>query len=72
MGAIVVTGSASGIGAATRARLEEAGDAVIGVDLRRLPSHDRKFHFAIVHMSRGLSPSLRTTDASKPECIRQF
>ncbi len=31
---IVVTGSASGIGAATRARLEAGGDTVIGVDLR--------------------------------------
>jgi NAD(P)-dependent dehydrogenase (short-subunit alcohol dehydrogenase family) len=31
---IVVTGSASGLGAATRARLEQAGDTVIGVDLR--------------------------------------
>lgn len=30
---IVVTGSASGMGAATRARLEAAGDRVIGVDL---------------------------------------
>src|SRR5437868_5237578 len=34
-------------------------------------AHERKFHFAIVHMSRGLSPSLRTTEASKPECMRQ-
>jgi NAD(P)-dependent dehydrogenase (short-subunit alcohol dehydrogenase family) len=31
---IVVTGSASGMGAATRARLEREGDRVIGVDLR--------------------------------------
>ena len=31
---IVVTGAASGIGAATRARLEQAGNRVIGVDLR--------------------------------------
>lgn len=31
---IVVTGSASGMGAATRARLEAAGQRVIGVDLR--------------------------------------
>jgi len=31
---IVVTGSASGLGAATRSRLEKAGDTVIGVDLR--------------------------------------
>ena len=31
---IVVTGSASGIGAATRTRLEAQGDKVIGVDLR--------------------------------------
>ncbi len=30
----VITGSASGIGAATRARLEATGDRVIGVDLR--------------------------------------
>ncbi|HVN86713.1 MAG TPA: SDR family oxidoreductase [Candidatus Binatia bacterium] len=33
MGVIAITGSASGIGAATRARLEEAGNDVIGVDL---------------------------------------
>ena len=31
---VVVTGSASGMGAATKARLEAAGDRVIGVDLR--------------------------------------
>lgn len=31
---VVVTGSASGMGAATRARLEAQGDRVIGVDLR--------------------------------------
>ena len=34
MRTIVVTGSASGMGAATRKRLEAAGDTVIGVDLR--------------------------------------
>lgn len=34
MSVYVITGSASGIGAATRARLEEAGHQVIGVDLR--------------------------------------
>lgn len=34
MGTAVVTGSASGIGAAVRARLERDGDRVIGVDLR--------------------------------------
>lgn len=34
MGVLAVTGSASGIGAATRARLEHAGHTVIGVDLR--------------------------------------
>lgn len=34
MGTHVLTGSASGIGAATRARLESAGHSVIGVDLR--------------------------------------
>jgi NAD(P)-dependent dehydrogenase (short-subunit alcohol dehydrogenase family) len=33
MGVIAITGSASGIGAATRARLEKAGNEVIGVDL---------------------------------------
>jgi NAD(P)-dependent dehydrogenase (short-subunit alcohol dehydrogenase family) len=33
MGVIAVTGSASGIGAATRARLERDGERVIGVDL---------------------------------------
>jgi len=34
MRTIVVTGSASGMGAATKARLEAAGDRVIGVDLK--------------------------------------
>lgn len=34
MGLVAVTGSASGIGAATRARLEDAGNTVIGIDLR--------------------------------------
>jgi len=34
MGTAVVTGSASGIGAAVRRRLEAAGDLVLGVDLR--------------------------------------
>lgn len=34
MGTVVVTGSASGIGAATSARLRAAGHRVIGVDLR--------------------------------------
>jgi len=34
MRTVVVTGSASGMGAATKARLESAGERVIGVDLR--------------------------------------
>ena len=34
MGIIAITGSASGIGAAIRARLERLGDRVIGIDLR--------------------------------------
>jgi NAD(P)-dependent dehydrogenase (short-subunit alcohol dehydrogenase family) len=34
VGTYVITGSASGIGGATRARLEKAGHEVIGVDLR--------------------------------------
>jgi len=34
MAVAAVTGSASGIGAAIRARLESGGDTVIGVDLR--------------------------------------
>lgn len=34
MGTIALTGSASGIGAATRARLERAGNRVIGIDIR--------------------------------------
>jgi NAD(P)-dependent dehydrogenase (short-subunit alcohol dehydrogenase family) len=34
MGVVAVTGSASGIGAATRTRLEHAGNTVIGIDLR--------------------------------------
>jgi NAD(P)-dependent dehydrogenase (short-subunit alcohol dehydrogenase family) len=33
MGIIAITGSASGIGAATRERLQEAGNDVIGIDL---------------------------------------
>jgi NAD(P)-dependent dehydrogenase (short-subunit alcohol dehydrogenase family) len=35
MGTVVVTGSASGIGAATRERLEKQGERVIGVDLHK-------------------------------------
>jgi len=34
MRTVCITGSAGGIGAATRARLEQAGDRVIGVDVR--------------------------------------
>lgn len=34
MGTTVVTGAASGIGAATRARLESKGERVLGIDLR--------------------------------------
>jgi NAD(P)-dependent dehydrogenase (short-subunit alcohol dehydrogenase family) len=34
VGTYVITGSASGIGGATRARLEKAGHRVVGVDLR--------------------------------------
>jgi NAD(P)-dependent dehydrogenase (short-subunit alcohol dehydrogenase family) len=34
MGLIAMSGSASGIGAATRARLEKAGNRVIGIDIR--------------------------------------
>jgi len=34
MGTVAITGSASGIGAAVKTRLEAAGDRVIGVDLR--------------------------------------
>jgi NAD(P)-dependent dehydrogenase (short-subunit alcohol dehydrogenase family) len=34
MGAIAITGAGSGIGAATRARLQRAGKRVIGVDIR--------------------------------------
>jgi nucleoside-diphosphate-sugar epimerase len=34
MGTIVITGSAGGIGSATRARLERDGHRVIGVDVR--------------------------------------
>src|SRR5438552_4626795 len=43
-----------------------------GVQARRdHTSTQPKLHFAIVHTSRGLSPSLRTTEASKPLCMRQ-
>ena len=34
MRTVVITGSASGMGAATRARLEQQGDTVIGIDVR--------------------------------------
>ena len=34
MGIYAISGSASGMGAATRARLEAAGHQVIGIDLR--------------------------------------
>jgi NAD(P)-dependent dehydrogenase (short-subunit alcohol dehydrogenase family) len=34
MGTIAITGAASGIGLATRTRLEAAGDRVVGIDLR--------------------------------------
>ena len=34
MATTVITGSASGIGAAIRARFEQAGDTVIGIDVR--------------------------------------
>ncbi|MDG2028678.1 MAG: SDR family oxidoreductase [Acidimicrobiales bacterium] len=34
MGTIAITGAASGIGAATRARLESDGNTVVGIDLR--------------------------------------
>ena len=44
----------------------------MGATLYSIADYDKKFHLAMVHMSCGLSPSLRTTDGSKPECIRQF
>ena len=34
MGTCVISGSASGIGAATRKRMESVGDRVIGIDIR--------------------------------------
>ena len=34
MGTAVVSGSASGIGAAVRTRLERQGDRIIGIDVR--------------------------------------
>jgi len=34
MAAVAITGSASGMGAAVRARLEKAGDKVIGIDIK--------------------------------------
>ena len=34
MRTVVITGSASGMGAATKARLEAAGDKVIGIDIK--------------------------------------
>jgi len=39
---------------------------------RRLFRTSASCHRAIVSMSRGLSPSLRTTEGSKPECILQL
>jgi phospholipid transport system substrate-binding protein len=39
----------------------------------RMPAdHAPRFQRAIVHTSRGLSASLRTTEGSKPECMKQF
>ena len=35
-------------------------------------SHADSIHLAMVSMSLGLSGSLRMTDASKPECMKQF
>lgn len=34
--------------------------------------YDEKFQRAIVSTSAGRSPSLRTTDGSNPECMKQF
>ena len=34
MRTIVITGSGSGLGAAVRARIEAAGDRIVGIDLR--------------------------------------
>lgn len=62
MRTIVVTGSASGIGRATRERLERDGDRVIGVDLREaevvadLGSVDGRA--AMVEAVRRLTPTL--------------
>jgi NAD(P)-dependent dehydrogenase (short-subunit alcohol dehydrogenase family) len=62
----VVTGSASGIGRATRARLESQGDRVIGVDLRDAeviadlaqPEGRRALVDAVARLSRGAIDAL--------------
>lgn len=62
----VSEGEGEGCGrVAPAAEAEQRGRA------RRVAVHGTKFHFAIVHMSRGLVPRLSTTEGSKPECIRQ-
>ena len=42
MGIYAISGAGSGIGAATRARLEAAGHEVVGVDLRNAEITDLK------------------------------
>ena len=57
MGTIAVTGAASGIGAATAARLTSAGHRVITVDVRSKPQAARKYGVGVV-------PTAVTVDGS--------
>lgn len=61
MGTILVTGSASGIGAAVRSRLTAAGEVVIGVDL-----HDAEIHADLASPS-GRSEALAAITRSAPQ-----
>ena len=75
MPVIVVTGSASGIGRATRERLEAAGTDVIGVDLRdaevladlATPAGRSAAVAAVVHATRGCIDGLVVCAGVGPE-----
>jgi len=76
MAVIVVTGSASGIGLATRARLEATGDQVVGVDLRdaevladlATPAGRAAAIAAVLQATRGNIDGLVVCAGVGPEC----